>query len=75
MPSTGCSSGARSSSRPSATEALTASILALVEPGQEVIVIEPAYDSYAAAIALAGIVLLAIMEGYARFRIWRSRER
>lgn len=29
----------------------------------------------AAAIALAGIVLLAIMEGYARFRIWRSRER
>jgi hypothetical protein len=27
----------------------------------------------AAALALAGIVLLAIMELYARFRIWRSR--
>ncbi|WP_374929878.1 aminotransferase class I/II-fold pyridoxal phosphate-dependent enzyme [Kytococcus sedentarius] len=40
-----------------ATEALTASILALVEPGQEVIVIEPAYDSYGAAIALAGGVV------------------
>lgn len=40
-----------------ATEALTASILALVEPGQEVIVIEPAYDSYAAAVALAGGVV------------------
>ncbi|OFS14093.1 hypothetical protein HMPREF3099_04855 [Kytococcus sp. HMSC28H12] len=34
-----------------ATEALTASILALVEPGEEVVVIEPAYDSYAAAVA------------------------
>jgi len=28
----------------------------------------------AAALALAGIVLLAIMELYARFRIWRSRD-
>lgn len=28
----------------------------------------------AAAIALAGVVLLAIMELYARFRMWRSRE-
>lgn len=40
-----------------ATEALTASILALVEPGEEVVVIEPAYDSYAAAVALAGGVV------------------
>ena len=27
-----------------------------------------------AALALAGIALLAIMELYARFRIWRSRD-
>ena len=37
-----------------ATEAIAAALLALVEPGDEVIVIEPYYDSYAAAIALAG---------------------
>ena len=39
-----------------ATEALAASILALCEPGDEVIVFEPYYDSYAAAITLAGAV-------------------
>ena len=37
-----------------ATEAIAATILALCEPGDEVIVFEPAYDSYPAAIALAG---------------------
>jgi len=37
-----------------ATEAIAASLLALVEPGQEVVTFEPYYDSYAAAIALAG---------------------
>jgi N-succinyldiaminopimelate aminotransferase len=37
-----------------ATEAVSASILALCEPGDEVVVFEPYYDSYAAAIALAG---------------------
>lgn len=37
-----------------ATEALTATILALVEPGDEVLTFEPFYDSYGAAIALAG---------------------
>lgn len=37
-----------------ATEALAASILALVEPGDEVITLEPFYDQYAAIIALAG---------------------
>jgi N-succinyldiaminopimelate aminotransferase len=37
-----------------ATEAITAALLALVGPGDEVIVIEPYYDSYAAAVALAG---------------------
>ena len=39
-----------------ATEAISAAILGLVEPGQEVVLIEPYYDSYAAAVALAGAV-------------------
>ncbi|PRY18590.1 pyridoxal phosphate-dependent aminotransferase [Kineococcus rhizosphaerae] len=39
-----------------ATEAVAASVLALVEPGDEVVVLEPFYDSYPAAIALAGAV-------------------
>ncbi|GAA2084383.1 pyridoxal phosphate-dependent aminotransferase [Streptomyces albiaxialis] len=37
-----------------ATEAVAASLLGLVEPGDEVIALEPYYDSYAASIALAG---------------------
>lgn len=37
-----------------ATEAMAASLLALVEPGQEVVTIDPFYDAYAAVIALAG---------------------
>ncbi len=37
-----------------ATEAIASALLALVEAGDEVVVIEPYYDSYAAAIALAG---------------------
>ncbi|MBF6508073.1 pyridoxal phosphate-dependent aminotransferase [Nocardia farcinica] len=37
-----------------ATEALTAAMLALVEPGDEVVLIEPYYDSYPVAVALAG---------------------
>jgi N-succinyldiaminopimelate aminotransferase len=37
-----------------ATEAIAASLLALTGPGDEVIVIEPYYDSYAAAVAMAG---------------------
>src|SRR3954451_20831685 len=37
-----------------ATEAITATLLALTEAGDEVIVIEPYYDSYAAAVAMAG---------------------
>ncbi|HEX4654779.1 MAG TPA: pyridoxal phosphate-dependent aminotransferase [Mycobacteriales bacterium] len=39
-----------------ATEGITASILALCEAGDEVVLLEPYYDSYAAAIALAGAV-------------------
>lgn len=37
-----------------ATEAVAAALLALVEPGDEVIAFEPYYDSYAACIAMAG---------------------
>lgn len=37
-----------------ATEALAAAVLALTEPGDEVLTLEPFYDSYAAVIALAG---------------------
>ncbi|MET9609921.1 pyridoxal phosphate-dependent aminotransferase [Streptomyces sp. NPDC006512] len=39
-----------------ATEAIAASLLALLEPGDEVIALEPFYDSYAACIAMAGAV-------------------
>jgi N-succinyldiaminopimelate aminotransferase len=39
-----------------ATEAIAASVLALCEPGEEVLCFEPYYDSYAASIALAGAV-------------------
>ncbi|ABS02902.1 pyridoxal phosphate-dependent aminotransferase [Kineococcus radiotolerans] len=39
-----------------ATEAIAASLLALCGPGDEVVVLEPAYDSYAAVIALSGAV-------------------
>jgi N-succinyldiaminopimelate aminotransferase len=37
-----------------ATEAIAASLLALLEPGDEVIALEPYYDSYAACVAMAG---------------------
>jgi N-succinyldiaminopimelate aminotransferase len=37
-----------------ATEALAAAILAFVDPGDEVVALEPFYDSYAASIDLAG---------------------
>jgi N-succinyldiaminopimelate aminotransferase len=37
-----------------ATEAVAAAMLSLLEPGDEVIALEPYYDSYAACIAMAG---------------------
>ena len=37
-----------------ATEAIAASLIALVEPGEEVLLVEPSYDSYGAAVAMAG---------------------
>ena len=43
-----------------ATEAVAAAILALVEPGDEVIAFEPYYDSYVANIAMAGGVRVPV---------------
>ncbi|WP_053912967.1 pyridoxal phosphate-dependent aminotransferase [Streptomyces sp. TP-A0875] len=37
-----------------ATEAIAATMLALLEPGDEVVALEPYYDSYAACVAMAG---------------------
>jgi N-succinyldiaminopimelate aminotransferase len=37
-----------------ATEAIAAAVLGLVEPGSEVILVEPFYDSYAPVVAMAG---------------------
>ncbi len=54
-----------------ATQALTTAILCCVHPGDEVIVIEPAYDSYLPAIALAGgvPVLVAMQVGEAGYSV------
>ncbi|MCF2526656.1 pyridoxal phosphate-dependent aminotransferase [Yinghuangia sp. KLBMP8922] len=43
-----------------ATEAIAAAVLALVEPGDEVVALEPFYDSYAACIAMAGGVRVGV---------------
>jgi N-succinyldiaminopimelate aminotransferase len=43
-----------------ATEAIAAALLALVEPGDEVIAFEPYYDSYAANIAMAAGVRVPV---------------
>ncbi|MEW2301842.1 pyridoxal phosphate-dependent aminotransferase [Streptomyces sp. NPDC006655] len=43
-----------------ATEAIAATLLALLEPGDEVIALEPYYDSYAACIAMAGGVRVPV---------------
>ncbi len=51
-----------------ATEAIAAAVLALVEPGDEVIAFEPYYDSYAANIAMAGGVRVPVTLRPPRFR-------
>jgi len=43
-----------------ATEALTATLLAFLDPGDEVVAFEPYYDSYAAIVALAGARLVTV---------------
>lgn len=57
-----------------ATEAIAATLLALLEPGDEVIALEPYYDSYAACIAMAGgrrvpVTLRPHQDGDASFRL------
>ena len=43
-----------------ATEALAATMLALLEPGDEVVLFEPVYDSYSASVAMAGGMVRAV---------------
>jgi N-succinyldiaminopimelate aminotransferase len=43
-----------------ATEAIAAAMLALLEPGDEVIAFEPYYDSYTACIAMAGATAVPV---------------
>jgi N-succinyldiaminopimelate aminotransferase len=52
-----------------ATEAITAAVLALCEPGDEVVVLEPYYDSYAAAIELAGAVRRSVPLQWPDYRL------
>ena len=43
-----------------ATEAIAAAVLGLVEPGSEVLLIEPFYDSYSPVVAMAGAHRVAV---------------
>ncbi|MGW7098285.1 pyridoxal phosphate-dependent aminotransferase [Streptomyces sp. NPDC054838] len=52
-----------------ATEAIAAALLALLEPGDEVIALEPYYDSYAACIAMAGAVRVPLTLRAPGFRL------
>jgi N-succinyldiaminopimelate aminotransferase len=51
-----------------ATEAIAAALLALLEPGDEVIAFEPYYDSYVAGIAMAGAVRVPLTLPTPHFR-------
>ena len=52
-----------------ATEAIAAAMLALVEPGDEVVMLEPYYDSYVAVVAMAGGVRVPLTLHAPDFRI------
>jgi len=54
-----------------ATEAIAAALLALAGPGDDVVTLEPCYDSYAAGIALAGArhVTVPLVPGPDGFRL------
>ncbi len=58
-----------------ATEALTATLLALTGPGEEVVVLEPYYDSYAAAIELAGARRVTVPLSFPGFELSSRRLR
>ena len=51
-----------------ATEAIAASILGLIDPGDEVLVFEPYYDSYAATIQMAGGIRRTVPLRWPTFR-------
>ena len=51
------------------TEAIPATLLGILEPGDEVIVLEPFYDAYPAAIAMAGGVMVTVPLIGPEFRI------
>lgn len=55
-----------------ATEGIAAAILGLVEPGEEVIVLEPYYDSYVAMIQMAGGVRRSVTLRAPEFRLDRA---
>ncbi|MDQ4008133.1 MAG: pyridoxal phosphate-dependent aminotransferase [Actinomycetota bacterium] len=52
-----------------ATEAIAAAMLALVDPGDEVVLLEPYYDSYVAAVAMAGGVRVPVTLRPPHFRV------
>ena len=52
-----------------ATEAIAAAILALVNPGDEVVVLEPFYDSYVACLSMAGGVRRPVTLRAPEFRL------
>jgi len=52
-----------------ATEAVAAALLGLVDPGAEVVALEPFYDSYAACIAMAGGVRVPVTLRAPDFRL------
>jgi N-succinyldiaminopimelate aminotransferase len=47
-----------------ATEAVASALLGLCEPGDEVIMLEPSYDSYGAVVAMAGAVRVPVRLSY-----------
>ncbi len=56
-----------------ATEAIAATLLGTLNPGDEVVLFEPFYDSYPACCALAGATPSYVTLRYPEFRIDRSR--
>jgi len=52
-----------------ATEAIAAALLGLCDPGDEVVVLEPYYDSYAACIAFAGALRRPVTLGAPEFAV------
>lgn len=59
-----------------ATEGIAAAILGMVNPGDEVILFDPGYDSYAACVAMAGATAVRVRLDPVTFAIpWEQLER